>query len=73
MIHYRAGRHADALADLGRALDGGADPAAVEYDRALVHIAGGDRGTALDCLDRALRHDPGHEQARTFLRQLRQP
>jgi serine/threonine protein kinase/tetratricopeptide (TPR) repeat protein len=73
MVHYRAGRHADALADLGRALDAGADPALVDYDRALVLLARGDRGAALDCLVRALRHDPGHEQARTLLRQLRQP
>ncbi len=73
MIHYRAGRHADALADLGRALDGGADPALVDYDRALVFLARGDRGAARDCLDRVLRHDPGHEQAHTLLRQLRQP
>jgi tetratricopeptide (TPR) repeat protein len=71
MLHYRAGRHAEALADLQRALDGGADPAVVAYDQALVHLAGRDPAAARSCLLRALRHEPGHPEARALLDTLR--
>jgi serine/threonine protein kinase/tetratricopeptide (TPR) repeat protein len=71
VLHYRAGRYPEALADLRRALDGGADPAVVCYDRSLVHLARQDRGAALDSVREALRHDPGHVEARALLERLR--
>jgi serine/threonine protein kinase/Flp pilus assembly protein TadD len=71
MLHYRAGRHADALDDLRRARAVGADPALVDYDRALVHLARGDRAAARASLQKALEHDPGHEQARRLAATLR--
>jgi Flp pilus assembly protein TadD len=64
MLHYRAKRYADALADLQRAGELGADPAVVAYDRALVHLARGEQAVALDDLRRALSFNPHHADAR---------
>jgi hypothetical protein len=63
-------RYADALADLRRALEHGADPAVVSYDRALIHLARGDRAAARASLDDVLRHDPRHPGARDLRDQL---
>jgi serine/threonine protein kinase/Flp pilus assembly protein TadD len=71
VLHYRGGRYPEALADLRRAQDGGAGPAAVCYDRALVHLARQDRAAAHASLLEALRHDPGHVEARALLERLR--
>ena len=64
MLHYRARRYPDALADLERARKLGADPAAVSYNLALVDLARGEHAAALDDLRQALVHDPHHPDAR---------
>jgi serine/threonine protein kinase/Flp pilus assembly protein TadD len=71
MLNFRARRYAEALADLQRGLDSGADPVVVHYDRALVHLAEGDRNAALASVRRALEHDPEHQQARSLAERLR--
>jgi tetratricopeptide (TPR) repeat protein len=64
-------RSARTLDDLQRALDHGAAPALVYYDRALVLLAQGNRNAALADLHKALEHDPEHRQARRLLDSLR--
>jgi tetratricopeptide (TPR) repeat protein len=71
MLHHRQGREPQALADLRRALECGADPATAHYDLALIHRDRGDLPAALDALDEALRHDPGHDAARSLREELR--
>jgi serine/threonine protein kinase/Tfp pilus assembly protein PilF len=70
LLHYREKRYDAALADLRRALDGGAHPAAVHHGLALVYLARGDRPTALSELHEALRHEPNAKDARNLLEQL---
>jgi UDP-N-acetylmuramoylalanine-D-glutamate ligase len=53
-----------AVADLRRARELGADPAVVSFDLALVNLARGEHGAALDELRRALSHDPHNSDAR---------
>jgi tetratricopeptide (TPR) repeat protein len=71
MLHFRARRFPEALGDLRRAQDSGAAPVLVHYNRALVHLGRGDRHAALASLQKALEHDPDHEQARTLSRSLK--
>jgi len=74
MLHCRADRFQRALDDLELALSHGADPAQVEYDRALVQLASGDEVAALGSVTRALDHDPQHHEARSLAGRLeRQP
>jgi serine/threonine protein kinase/tetratricopeptide (TPR) repeat protein len=64
MLHYRAKRYADAIIDLRRAEELGADPAVIAFDLALVNLARGEHATALKDLSRALSHNPAHAEAR---------
>ena len=70
MLHYRAKRYADSLADLRQADESGADPAVVSYDRALVHLARGEQAAALDDLRRAVSLNPNHAEARKLYEKL---
>jgi tetratricopeptide (TPR) repeat protein len=70
MLHYRAKRYADSLADLRQADESGADPAVVSYDRALVHLARGEQAAALDDLRRAVSLNPNHAEARKLYHKL---
>jgi tetratricopeptide (TPR) repeat protein len=69
-LHYREGRLAQAVTDLERALAAGLDSAAVRYNLALVYLARHDRAASLASARLALRHDPGHAQARRLLERL---
>ena len=71
LLHYREGRYPDALADLGRALELGADPATVHYNRALVHVARRERTEALESLRLALQHNRNHPGARELQASLK--
>jgi tetratricopeptide (TPR) repeat protein len=73
MLHYRAQRYDAALTDLKQARELGADPVAVWFDLALVHLACGEPTAARDDLDRALSHDPHHSDARKLRESLRDP
>jgi serine/threonine protein kinase/tetratricopeptide (TPR) repeat protein len=64
MLHYRAKRHAAAIADLRRAWELGADPAIVSFDLALVDLARGEPAAALHHLRQALSHNPRQPDAR---------
>jgi eukaryotic-like serine/threonine-protein kinase len=64
ILYYREKRYTDAADDLERALKNGANPASVYYHLALVHLAQGDRAAALSDSQRALEHDPSHQDAR---------
>lgn len=68
--HHRAGRLAAAAADLDRAAAAGVPRPAVEYQKALVHLAGKDRSAAVICLRACLAEDPGHAEARALLARL---
>jgi tetratricopeptide (TPR) repeat protein len=70
MLRYERQRYDDAAADLRQALEGGAVPAVVHYDLALVELARGDRGAAREQLRQALRDDPAHKEARALLDRL---
>jgi Flp pilus assembly protein TadD len=70
VLHYKAGRHARAEADLRHAAECGADPAAVHYNLALVHWARHDRQAALASVKQALAQDPAHAGARELLATL---
>lgn len=63
MLLGRLGRHEQALQDLARALELGADPATVHYQRALVFLARDDRAAAATSVQEALRHHPQHADA----------
>lgn len=69
-VHHRAGRHAEALADLRLARKAGAPPPAVAYQRAVVLVASGDRPAAIDALRTCLAGDPDHAPARELLTKL---
>jgi tetratricopeptide (TPR) repeat protein len=62
-LHYKEGRYPEARADLEAALRWGAEPAAVYYNLALVHIALQDPAAARQDLRRTLSHNPTHAQA----------
>jgi serine/threonine protein kinase/Flp pilus assembly protein TadD len=66
MLHYRAQRYADALADLRRARELGADPAVVAFDLAVVNLARGEQAAALEELCRALGHIPHQKDTRSL-------
>jgi tetratricopeptide (TPR) repeat protein len=71
-IYTKKGRFSDALADLHSAENGGVSPAEVEYRRALVHYASGDRSAAIASLRTSLDRDSRHAQARDLLAKLLQ-
>ncbi len=71
ILHCQEKRYAQACTDLQRALESGADPAAVHYNLALVHLAQEQRATALACLKRTLQHQPAHEEARKLYERLK--
>jgi serine/threonine protein kinase/Tfp pilus assembly protein PilF len=73
ILHYRAGQYNLARADLQRALDGGADPVAANYNLALVQLAQDDRPAALRSLQQALRHNPDYAPARELRERLQKP
>jgi serine/threonine protein kinase/tetratricopeptide (TPR) repeat protein len=66
-IFQRKGRYADALADLSSAAEGGISLAEVEYRKALVYLASGDRPASLASLRLCLKRDPRHVQAQETL------
>lgn len=70
-LSYREDRYAEAVADLTRALDGGADPAEAHYRLALVYSAQRNRVAALKHVDQALSIDAAHQPARELLTKLR--
>ena len=70
VLHYQAGRFPQALADLEQALRCGADPAAVHYNLALVHLSQKEWGAARACLRRALEHHLGPREARDLQARL---
>jgi tetratricopeptide (TPR) repeat protein len=72
-LKYRAHLYAEALTDLRRAQEGGANPATVCYNRALVQEAQGEHAAALASAEDALRHDPAHAEARRLRDRLRPP
>jgi serine/threonine protein kinase/tetratricopeptide (TPR) repeat protein len=71
VLHYRARRYVAARADLEEALRRDATPAVAAYNLALVDGAEGQQAQAILHLQEALRHDPGYQEARTLLMQLR--
>ena len=62
-LHYKEGRYPEARSDLEAALRWGAEPAAVYYNLALVHIALQDPAAARQDLKQTLSHNPAHAQA----------
>ena len=70
ILSLEAGRFPEAAADFRRALRDGADPAAVHYNLALVYWNQGDRSQARVCVQEALRHQPGHDEARALAERL---
>jgi len=69
-VHQRAGRFQEALTDLDRAANAGLPRPTVEYQKALVCLAAGDRPAAIANLRDCLAHDPGHTEARDLLARL---
>jgi serine/threonine protein kinase/tetratricopeptide (TPR) repeat protein len=72
MLHYQAKRFAEAAADLDRAARNGADPTALEYNRALVLIGQDNKSAARRSLRKILERQPEHAEARELLRRLEQ-
>jgi serine/threonine protein kinase/Tfp pilus assembly protein PilF len=73
ILHCQAKRWAQARADFQRALapESGAEPAAVHYNLAVLHLAQGDRANALASLQRALQDRPAHREALELYARLR--
>jgi hypothetical protein len=64
VVYDKLGRHADARAELAKLKAQLGDAAAYQY--ATIYAQWGDRATALDWLDTAMRlHDPGMEGLKT--------
>jgi serine/threonine protein kinase/Tfp pilus assembly protein PilF len=63
MLRGELRRFDEATRDLTAALAHGADPAAVHYQLALIHLAQEDRQAALESLRKALQHDAHHGPA----------
>jgi serine/threonine protein kinase/Flp pilus assembly protein TadD len=72
MLHYQAKRFTEAAADLDRAARNGADPTALEYNRALVLVGQDDKSAACRSLRKVLERQPEHAEARELLRRLEQ-
>ena len=70
ILYYREKRYSEAIDDFRRALEGGASPAAVHHNLALVHLACGDCAAAQADLRCALEHEPAHAGARDLLDHL---
>ncbi len=62
-LHFQEKRFEQAALDFQRALEGGADPASVHFNLALIHQARNDRDAARRSLEQALRHNPQHKAA----------
>jgi hypothetical protein len=73
VLHLRERHLGEAAEDLRRALDLGADPAAVHFNLALVHQAGRDRAAALASLAEALRYRPIYPEAQELRNRLLSP
>ena len=71
ILLFQRKRYTEALGDLASALECGADPAAVYFESARIHLAQHDRAGALACLQRALHHNANHSEARDLLKRLR--
>ena len=69
-VSGRAGHFTDGFADLRRAEGLGAPPAEVEYQRATLHLAAGDRQAALTSLRAGLAMNPDHSPSRDLLARL---
>jgi tetratricopeptide (TPR) repeat protein len=67
IIYQRKSRYAEALADLRSAADGGISVAEVEYRKALVYLASGDRSASIASLHSCLERDPRHVKAQEAL------
>jgi tetratricopeptide (TPR) repeat protein len=66
-IHQRKERYSDALADLRSAADGGISIAEVEYRKALVYLASGERSASIASLRLCLERDQRHVKAQEIL------
>jgi serine/threonine protein kinase/Flp pilus assembly protein TadD len=74
ILHYNEKRYPAAQVDLQRASEMGADGGAVHYNLALVHLARGDRASALASVRAALQQPGEQPEARALLnRLLRKP
>jgi serine/threonine protein kinase/Tfp pilus assembly protein PilF len=60
-----------ALRDYRRALEGDIDPATVYYNMALLHEQRRQRGAALECLEKALRHNAYYKDAQDLYQHLK--
>jgi eukaryotic-like serine/threonine-protein kinase len=69
MLHYERKQFDQSISDLRLALEHGADPATVYYNRALVHMAVGDP-SAIEDARRAVDFNPANESARTLVKAL---
>src|SRR5262249_49911617 len=69
-LALKQNRPDDAETDLRRALADGADPAAVHFNLALVHLARQERGAAVGELKACLRHRPAHAEGKALLDRL---
>jgi tetratricopeptide (TPR) repeat protein len=70
LLHYQEKRYPQAAANLELALKLGIDPAVGSYNLALIHLAQGDGAAALESLQEAVRHNPGHKEARELRERL---
>jgi serine/threonine protein kinase/Flp pilus assembly protein TadD len=71
ILHLEACRYPEAAADFQQALHAGANPSAAHYNLALVHWNQGDRSQARVHAQRALEHQPEHQEARALAERLR--
>ncbi len=70
VLLVRTAQYPEALAALQNALDAGADPATVHYNRALAYAGQHNLDAAREEVERALRHKPHHREARELLERL---
>jgi tetratricopeptide (TPR) repeat protein len=73
VLRSQAGQLDEALTDLRRALELGADPGLVHFNQAVVHNARKDRAAALASLHLALRHRKDYPAAQQLLNRLQPP
>jgi serine/threonine-protein kinase len=72
LLHFKARRHQQALDDLRQAQAGGADPAVVGYNLALVYLERREPEAARQSLIRAVQANPNHPDAQALLTRLQQ-
>jgi eukaryotic-like serine/threonine-protein kinase len=70
ILHLQADRYPEAITDLEGALQHGVNPANGYYNLALVYLKQRQFTRAQECVQRALRHDPAHPEARALAERL---